>query len=174
MPLVSRLSARGDLRTAAWRSTLAYGVLVAVLTAAFSEAGDVAVAALAGLGSGILSAVIVNATLPFLESVFGVLTATSLLDLADRNHPLLRELEQKALGSYNHSIEVSKHTPVSRRSLHSRRSTHQFCPPRHHNCATPAERQSTLRYVPRRHALAKRRPLDLQMVHRPLQIPGSR
>jgi cyclic-di-AMP phosphodiesterase PgpH len=46
-------------------------------------------------------------SLPFLESVFGILTATSLLDLADRNHPLLRELEQKALGSYNHSIMVS-------------------------------------------------------------------
>lgn len=108
VPLVSRLSARGALRTAAWRSTLAYGVFAAVFATVFSEPGDIPVAALAGLGSGILSAIILNATLPFLESVFGVLTATSLLDLADRNHPLLRELEQKALGSYNHSVEVSK------------------------------------------------------------------
>lgn len=108
VPLVSRLSARGALRTAAWRSTLAYGVFAAVLAAVFGELGDVPVAALAGLGSGVLTAIIVNATLPFLESVFGVLTATSLLDLADRNHPLLRELERKALGSYNHSVEVSK------------------------------------------------------------------
>jgi hypothetical protein len=117
VPLVSRLSARGALRTAAWRSTLAYGALAAVLTAAFGETGEVAVAALAGLGSGILSAVIVNATLPFLESVFGVLTATSLLDLADRNHPLLRELEQKALGSYNHSVEVSKMVDRAARAI---------------------------------------------------------
>lgn len=108
VPLVSRLSARGALRTAAWRSTLAYGVFAAVFATVFSEPGDIPVAALAGLGSGVLSAIILNATLPFLESVFGVLTATSLLDLADRNHPLLRELEQKALGSYNHSVEVSK------------------------------------------------------------------
>jgi putative nucleotidyltransferase with HDIG domain len=117
VPLVSRLSARGALRTAAWRSTLAYGVLAAVLTAVFTEAEEVPVAALAGLGSGILSAVIVNATLPFLESVFGVLTATSLLDLADRNHPLLRELEQKALGSYNHSVEVSKMVERAARAI---------------------------------------------------------
>ncbi|MBW3606555.1 MAG: HDIG domain-containing protein [Actinobacteria bacterium] len=108
VPLVSRLSARGALRTAAWRSTLAYAVFAAVLAVVFGELGDVGFAALAGLASGILTAIIVNATLPFLESVFGVLTATSLLDLADRNHPLLRELERKALGSYNHSVEVSK------------------------------------------------------------------
>ncbi len=117
VPLVSRLSARGALRRAAWRSTLAYGVFAAVLAVVFDEANNVAFAALAGLGSGVLSAVIVNATLPFLESVFGVLTATSLLDLADRNHPLLRELERKALGSYNHSVEVSKMVERAARAI---------------------------------------------------------
>lgn len=117
VPLVSRLSARGALRRAAWHSTLAYGVFAGVLAAVFAEPADVGYAALAGLGAGILSAVIVNATLPFLESVFGVLTATSLLDLADRNHPLLRDLEQKALGSYNHSVEVSKMTERAARAV---------------------------------------------------------
>jgi putative nucleotidyltransferase with HDIG domain len=117
VPLVSRLSARGALRRAAWRSTLAYGAFGGVLAAVFDEPGDIGYAVLAGLGAGILSAVIVNATLPFLESVFGVLTATSLLDLADRNHPLLRELEQKALGSYNHSVEVSKMTERAARAV---------------------------------------------------------
>ena len=117
VPLVSRLSARGALRGAAWRSTLAYGAFAGVLAAVFDEPGQIGYAALAGLGAGILSAIIVNATLPFLESVFGVLTATSLLDLADRNHPLLRELEQKALGSYNHSVEVSKMTERAARAV---------------------------------------------------------
>ena len=117
VPLVSRLSARGALRRAAWRSTLAYGALAGVLAVVFDEPGQIGYTALAGLGAGILSAIIVNATLPFLESVFGVLTATSLLDLADRNHPLLRELEQKALGSYNHSVEVSKMTERAARAI---------------------------------------------------------
>ncbi|HSJ43646.1 MAG TPA: HDIG domain-containing protein [Euzebyales bacterium] len=117
VPLVSRLSARGALRRAAWHSTLAYGAFAGVLAAVFDEPVEVGYATLAGLGAGILSAVIVNATLPFLESVFGVLTATSLLDLADRNHPLLRELEQKALGSYNHSVEVSKMTERAARAV---------------------------------------------------------
>jgi putative nucleotidyltransferase with HDIG domain len=108
VPLVSRLSARGTLRRAAWQSTLGYAVFAIVFVAVFGELDEIPVAALAGLANGVLTAVIVNSSLPFLESVFGVLTATSLLDLADRNHPLLRELEQKALGSYNHSVEVSK------------------------------------------------------------------
>ncbi|QBI18193.1 HDIG domain-containing protein [Egibacter rhizosphaerae] len=105
VPLVSRLSARGDLRKAAWQSTLVYILLAVVLAATFG--GPIEIAALAGLLNGVATAVIVNGSLPFLESLFGVLTATSLLDLQDRNHPLLRELEQKALGSYNHSIMVS-------------------------------------------------------------------
>jgi len=107
IPLVSRLSDRKQLRRAAWQSTAAYTVLAGTLAGVFSGAEAVLPAMLAGLLNGVLTAVVVNGSLPFLESTFGILTATSLLDLADRNHPLLRELEQKALGSYNHSIMVS-------------------------------------------------------------------
>ncbi|HUH08479.1 MAG TPA: HDIG domain-containing protein [Egibacteraceae bacterium] len=107
VPLVSRLSARGDLRRAAWRSTVGYVALAAAFAVIFHQPSALPLALLAGLLNGVLTAVIVNGSLPFLESTFGILTATSLLDLADRNHPLLRELEQKALGSYNHSIMVS-------------------------------------------------------------------
>ena len=119
VPLVSRLSARGALRRAAWQSTLGYAVFAAIFAGVFGEPKDIPVAALAGLANGVLSAVIVNSSLPFLESVFGVLTATSLLDLADRNHPLLRELEQKALGSYNHSVEVSKMAERAARAINA-------------------------------------------------------
>ncbi|MBA2530093.1 MAG: HDIG domain-containing protein, partial [Euzebyales bacterium] len=107
VPLVSRLSARSDLRRAALRSTVAYVLLAGVFAAVFDDLGSVRVALLAGLLNGVLTAMLVNACLPFLESLFGLVTATGLLDLADRNHPLLRELESKALGSYNHSIMVS-------------------------------------------------------------------
>ena len=62
---------------------------------------------LAGLASGVISAIVVIGVLPFLESWFGISTATSLSDLADRNHPILRDLEQHAVGTYNHSIMVS-------------------------------------------------------------------
>lgn len=117
VPLVSRLSARGQLRRAAWQSTLGYAALAGIFTAVFGEAGDIGVAVVAGFANGVFTAMLVNSSLPFLESTFGILTATSLLDLQDRNHPLLRELEQKALGSYNHSIEVSKLVERACRSI---------------------------------------------------------
>jgi cyclic-di-AMP phosphodiesterase PgpH len=107
VPLVSRLSARGDLRRAAGKATLGYAGLAAVCAGVFTGLQAMPLAAGVGLLNGILTSIILMGSLPFLESVFGILTATSLLDLADRNHPLLRELEQKALGSYNHSIMVS-------------------------------------------------------------------
>jgi putative nucleotidyltransferase with HDIG domain len=42
----------------------------------------------------------------FLETAFGVTTTMSLLDLLDRNHPALQVLEQKAPGTFNHSMLV--------------------------------------------------------------------
>jgi cyclic-di-AMP phosphodiesterase PgpH len=107
VPLVTRLSSRRALRRAAWQSTLLYGALAGVIAAVFADLDTARVAAVAGLINGVLTYMIVSASLPLLESSFKIVTATSLLDLADRNHPLLRELEQKALGSYNHSILVA-------------------------------------------------------------------
>ncbi len=107
VPLVSRLSARGQLRRAAWQSTLAYGAVAGACAGIFDRTEAILPAVLAGLVGGALTALIVNGLLPFLDSWFGILTATSLLDLADRNHPLLRELGEKAPGTYNHSIMVA-------------------------------------------------------------------
>lgn len=42
----------------------------------------------------------------FLETAFGVTTTMSLLDLLDRNHPALQVLEEKAPGTFNHSMLV--------------------------------------------------------------------
>jgi cyclic-di-AMP phosphodiesterase PgpH len=58
----------------------------------------------------VITVVAVQGALPFLETLFRLPTVTALLDLADRNHPLLRELEAKALGSYNHSVMVASLT----------------------------------------------------------------
>lgn len=107
IPLVGRLTARGQLRTTAWQATLAYVLLAGAFNVVYSGTENLTAALLAGLGNGVLTALMVSGLLPFLESLFGVMTATSLLDFADRNHPLLRDLEQKALGTYNHSVMVA-------------------------------------------------------------------
>jgi cyclic-di-AMP phosphodiesterase PgpH len=49
----------------------------------------------------------VAGSLPFIESLFGVVTDISLLELSDPSHPLLQELVRRAPGTYNHSIAVA-------------------------------------------------------------------
>ena len=57
-------------------------------------------------GAG-LAGLIMTALLPFLERWFDLQTDISLLELSDANHPLLKELVQRAPGTYNHSINVA-------------------------------------------------------------------
>lgn len=107
VPLGVRLGAWGGFTRVTWQSSLAYGIAGGVAALAFGQADAAPLAAAAGVANGLVTALIVNGSLPFMESVFGMVTPTSLMRLSNRNHPLLRELEQKALGSYNHSIMVA-------------------------------------------------------------------
>lgn len=58
-------------------------------------------------GFTVLAAALMNFLLPFIEKFFGVQTDLSLLELGDASHPLLRQLAQRAPGTYNHSINVA-------------------------------------------------------------------
>ena len=55
----------------------------------------------------LIAGYLVAGSLPFIESIFGVVTDISLLELSDVSHPLLQELVQRAPGTYNHSIAVA-------------------------------------------------------------------
>ncbi len=59
-----------------------------------------------GLAGGIASGIVVSAVLPVVEAVFGYTTDIKLLELANLNHPGLRELIIRAPGSYHHSMMV--------------------------------------------------------------------
>ncbi len=59
-----------------------------------------------GFLNGLLSALIVTGLLPVLENTFKITTDISLLELADLNHPLLKEMVIKAPGTYHHSLVV--------------------------------------------------------------------
>ncbi len=50
---------------------------------------------------------LMTALLPFMERWLGIQTDISLLELSDPNHALLRQLVQRAPGTYNHSINVA-------------------------------------------------------------------
>lgn len=63
-------------------------------------------AALAGSGA-LLVAGATLFFLPTIERIFDITTGMTLIDLRDPKHPLLRELQQRAAGTYNHSLNVA-------------------------------------------------------------------
>lgn len=107
VPLVTRLGSRGDLRSATLRAAVAMPAIAMVTVAVFGPRDQFGIAVGAAALSGVATAMLVQGVLPFLETMFRLPTVTALLDLNDRNHPLLRELESKAIGSYNHSVMVA-------------------------------------------------------------------
>lgn len=66
---------------------------------------------------GALSAILCIGTLPVWESVFGVLTPTKLLELANPNNPLLRRLAIEAPGTHHHSIVVANLAETGARAI---------------------------------------------------------
>lgn len=62
--------------------------------------------AVTGAFNGILSTALANGFLPFLEHLFGMTSALSLVELANPNLPLLKRLLLEAPGTYHHSIIV--------------------------------------------------------------------
>ena len=56
---------------------------------------------------GLASAIIAIGCLPFLESIFGLVTPYRLAEMAEADQPLLQQLEEKAPGTYQHSLAVA-------------------------------------------------------------------
>jgi len=63
--------------------------------------------ALAAFIAAMLVGFFVLGILPFVEKVFKVTTAMTLLELGDVNRPLLRRLAQAAPGTFNHSLTIA-------------------------------------------------------------------
>jgi membrane-associated HD superfamily phosphohydrolase len=63
-------------------------------------------AGLAGAG-GLTVGVVTLAMLPAIERSFEVTTGMTLIELRDPKQPLLRQLQQRAPGTYNHSLNVA-------------------------------------------------------------------
>jgi len=59
--------------------------------------------AAAALGIGFIAL----GTMPTLERLFGFVTGMTLAELRDPRQPLLRQLQQRAPGTYNHSLQVA-------------------------------------------------------------------
>jgi putative nucleotidyltransferase with HDIG domain len=83
------------------------GVLVAIASALYTGRGGAELLASAigsAAGGAILLPIAVIGVLPIVEAAFGYVTDVKLLELANLNHPALKELIVQAPGTYHHSI----------------------------------------------------------------------
>lgn len=68
---------------------------------------------IASLVAGLLSYVFAIALVPTFETFFGYLTDMKLMEYINMNHPALKELADKARGTYDHSAAVAKLVEVA-------------------------------------------------------------
>lgn len=71
------------------------------------RAGAIGSAGAQSFLSGLLVGGIALFILPFVEKAFDITTGMTLIELRDPKQPLLRELQQRAPGTYNHSLNVA-------------------------------------------------------------------
>ena len=113
----SRTTSRRGLYLGAGYAAAATGVLAAGVAWFFEGGGQALAAGGYGLVGGGLAGLIGLGAIPYLDNLFEVTTSLTLLDLTDRNHPALRLLEEKAPGTYNHSIFVGTLASRAARSI---------------------------------------------------------
>ncbi|WP_303720422.1 HD family phosphohydrolase [Malonomonas rubra] len=72
-----------------------------------------------GLFGGLLSSVFVTGTIPLVEAIFKYTTDIKLLELANMNSPILRQLMVEAPGTYHHSVLVGNLVEAAAESIHA-------------------------------------------------------
>lgn len=119
---VSSVSTRSQLRLSVLGSAAVAAPVAAGLELLFTS-GATFGSAMEALGWALVGAVIGGfigqGLVSFLETAFGVTTTMSLLDLLDRNHPALQVLEEKAPGTFNHSMLVGSLAGRAARSINA-------------------------------------------------------
>jgi hypothetical protein len=123
IPFVSAVSTRGAFRNAVVLSALV-AATVAISTAWFFHIGptesfwDVVPISVAwAFGVSVGASLLGLAALQFFESAFDITTTLGLLDLTDRNHEALQMLQEKAFGTFNHSLMVGTLADAGARAI---------------------------------------------------------
>lgn len=123
IPFVSAVSTRGSFRNATvYSAVVAAGVAAA--TSWFFHVGPnveameiVPISVAWAFGVSVVASLLGLAALQFFESAFDITTTLSLLDLTDRNHDALQMLQEKAFGTFNHSLMVGTLADAGARSI---------------------------------------------------------
>jgi putative nucleotidyltransferase with HDIG domain len=104
----ARVTQRGTLMRAGLRVGAANAtvVLALLLLGNHFSPGTVALGLALALACGALCGILVSGFAPVIESLFSYTTDVKLLELANREQSVLRELELRAPGTYHHSMMV--------------------------------------------------------------------
>ncbi|HEX9848487.1 MAG TPA: HDIG domain-containing protein [Acidimicrobiia bacterium] len=123
IPFVSAVSTRGSFRSAVVLSSLV-AAAVAGSTSWFFHVGpnDMALEVVStstawAFGVSVVASMVGLAALQFFESAFDITTTLGLLDLTDRNHKALQMLQEKAFGTFNHSLMVGTLADAAARAI---------------------------------------------------------
>ena len=134
VPFVSAVSSRGAFRTAVVLSSLTAAVTAAATSWLFHSGPNDIPSTVLGIsvsmplgmmgesmawafGVSVVASLIGLAALQFFESAFDITTSLSLLDLTDRNHEALQLLQEKAFGTFNHSLMVGTLAHAAARAI---------------------------------------------------------
>ncbi len=121
--LGAELVSRCEKRSKVLWAGLASGILGGVLVAANRMVQGTFLAYATGWGvlfsivGGFISGVLVLGFTPVFEALFGYTTDVKLLELANLDHPLLKEMVLKAPGTYHHSIMVASLAEAAARDI---------------------------------------------------------
>jgi len=106
LPFVFKAASMRELRVAILYTAMVVAPLAASIAWFFGEDNFAGEAAIFGFGGGLLGGLIGLGIVPYVDNAFALTTTLTLLDLTDRNHPALRLLEERAPGTFNHSMLV--------------------------------------------------------------------
>ncbi len=115
---VSRLNRRSQVLWTALLIFITYFVLYSALTVI--REGEIAKIDLSKIAWFAGSSILVLAAYPliyFFEKVFGFLSDVTLIELSDTNRPVLKELAEKAPGSFQHSVQVANISEAAARKI---------------------------------------------------------
>lgn len=105
---VRQCTARGTIFTAGMKVSVV-NLAMAISFQVFSNSlftVQTVYCAIFALAGGIINAIIVTGTIPVVETLFHYTTDIKLLEMANLNSPILRELMVRAPGTYHHSVLV--------------------------------------------------------------------
>jgi putative nucleotidyltransferase with HDIG domain len=120
---VSSLSTRGGYRRAVIASAASVAVIAAAVAWYFHTAPDeqpwLVIGSSGALAAAIsvVSALLGLAALQFFESAFDITTNLRLLELTDLNHEALAHLQDRAFGTFNHSLMVGTLADAAARAI---------------------------------------------------------